>query len=531
MTFLYALDLHEILSLIAEFLDRRDIRSCTKVSKTWYNFFLPFLWRQVVVTQTGPNFSHAHQLIHRIQRLDLRSSPVQSSVPTQGFSHLTALKISGLDHREHNHNNNWPQLTSILLNLGPTNTLQSFDLCDSSASPDFWTALSQCPRLASLTLTRSTVPAPAFSAFWDTCAALEAIHVESVEICSGGMPLPKLPRRNNSGAFLRLKHLTHTYVHLCPKRSEHQDQDHDQAQDVEDPVIFPWTFAPHLETLCLVDWSHRSAPTFSLSHMVEDIRLAQEAAAAGRHYYFKHSNGLIPFSNLHTLAIHSQRCRDRYIAFLIDTIDILHRITLEFSGPALQTFCALGRHKRHLTEVDVRFCDVDSVQVLTLLASCEKLEVLAATEIRVQDVVYCRKPWVCLGLKKLRVDIVVDTASSSSSSSSSSSGAEITNAAQAVFGCIGQLVQLESLDISGGMMSDQQWQMHLKVDIGLGRLQGLKELRHLRARGSMFDEMSVADAEWMVHHWPQLETFQICNTDAYLASSVVGMVFVLAGVW
>ncbi|KAG0016817.1 hypothetical protein BGZ81_011029 [Podila clonocystis] len=448
MTFLYALDLHEILTLIAEYLDRRDILSCTKVSKTWYNVFLPFLWRHVVVTQTGPSFSHAHQLIHRIQRLELRSSPVRSSVPTQGFSHLTTLKISGLDHREHIHNSNWPQLTSILLNLGPTNTLHSFELCDSSASPYFWTALSQCPQLVSLTLTRSTVPASAFTAFWNTCAALESIHVESVEICSGGMPLPKPPRRSSSGAFLRLKHLTHTYVHLSPKHSEQQIQDQDQAQNVEDLAIFPWIFAPHLETLCLVDWSHRSAPTFSLSHMVEDIRLAQEAAAAGRDHYFKHSNGeeqptqqlsapcyygLIPFSNLHTLAIHSQRCRDRYIAFLIDTIDILHKITLAFSGPALQTFCALGRHKRHLTEVDVRFCDVDSVQVLTLLASCEKLEVLAATEIRAQDVVQCRKPWVCLGLKKLRVDIVVDTASSSSSSSS---GAEITYAAQAVFKCI-----------------------------------------------------------------------------------------------
>ncbi|KAF9280836.1 hypothetical protein BGZ74_002514, partial [Mortierella antarctica] len=431
MTFLYALDLYEILILIAEHLDRCDILSCTKVSKSWYTFFLPFLWQKVVVTQTGPNFSHVHRLTHRILHLELQLSPVQSSVPTRGFSHLTTLKISGLDLPEQHHCNNWPLLTSILLNLGPTNSLQSLELRDSSASPAFWTALSQCPRLSSLTLARSTVPAPGFAAFWDTCAALESIHVDSVKICSGGMPLPKAPRSSRNGAYLRLKHLTHSYVRQCPKLLEQQDQEQGQGQtqDVESPEIFHWIFAPHLETLTLIDSLQRSAPTFSISRMVEDIQLAREAAAAGRNYYLDRNGeeqqdqqqqqqqqqqsssnchyGLIPFCKLRSLAIHSHRCSDGDIAFLINTIEALQRITLQFPGPALQTFCALGRHKHHLTEVDLRSWDVDSAQVLTLLTSCEKLEALAATEIRAQDVVECPTPWACLGLKRLMVGLVV----------------------------------------------------------------------------------------------------------------------------
>src|ERR1700744_3806741 len=103
MTFLYALDLHEILILIAEHLDRSDILSCTKVSKTFYASFLPFLWRKVVVTQEGPSFSQAQHLLHKIHHLELQSSPTSSSVPTRGFIHLTTFKISGLDNPKNHH--------------------------------------------------------------------------------------------------------------------------------------------------------------------------------------------------------------------------------------------------------------------------------------------------------------------------------------------------------------------------------------------------------------------------------------------
>ncbi|KAF9310376.1 hypothetical protein BG003_008630 [Podila horticola] len=281
--------------------------------------------------------------------------------------------------------------------------------------------------------------------------------------------------------------------------------------------------------------------------MVEDIRLAREAAVAGRDYYLNDSSkkdqqhqqqqqqqqtsshgyyGLIPFSNLCAVSIHSHRYLDRDIAFLIDTIEALQRIMLKFPGPVLQTFCALGRHKSHLTEVDTRFCDIDSAQVLTLLSSCEKLEVLAASEILAQDVVKCRSPWACLGLKRLTVDIVVDT----SSLLSPSSGAEMASAARAVFERLGQLVQLESLDIAGGITSYHTWQMHLRVHMGLGQLRGLKEMRHLRARGSMFAAMGAADAEWMVQHWPQLETIQMRRIDASRALPEVEWVFLQAGV-
>ncbi|KAF9334358.1 hypothetical protein BG006_002306 [Podila minutissima] len=233
---------------------------------------------------------------------------------------------------------------------------------------------------------------------------MESIHVDTVKICSGGMPLPKAPRSSRSGAFLRLKHLTHSYVRLCPKLSEQQDQEQGQGQtqDVESPEIFPWIFAPHLETLTPIDSLQGSAPTFSISLMVEDLQLAREAAAAGRNYYLDRNGeeqqdhqqqrpssnfhyGLIPFCKLRAVAIHSHRFSDGDIAFLINTIEALQRITLQFPGPALQTFCALGWHKHPLTEVVTRSWDVDSAQVLTLLTSCEKLEALAATEIRAQD--------------------------------------------------------------------------------------------------------------------------------------------------
>ncbi|KAF9388915.1 hypothetical protein CPC16_006163 [Podila verticillata] len=511
MTFLYALDLHEILILIAEHLDRSDILSCTKVSKTFYASFLPFLWQKVVVTQEGPNFSHAQHLLHKIHHLELQSSPTSSSVPTHGFIHLTTFKISGLDNPKNHHDDNWPHLTAILLNLGPNCTLVSFELRHSTASPAFWIALSQC-HLSSLTIAHSVVPATAFSAFWEMCTVLESIHIHDVDFQSGGMPLPK-----NGSRLLRLKHLTHSYIRLSGQSSQEQEQEQEEG------AIFPWIFAPHLETLCLVDGFQRT-PTFDLSRMAEGIRLAQEAAATSRgNDTVKDPSPfetLIPGRKIRSLEIHTNRGHhDRDIAFLINNIKILQSITLEFPGQALQTFCALGRHRKTLTKIHTRFCGVDSVEVLTLLAGCDQLQILAAAAIHSRDMPWSQ-PWVCLGLKQLSVVIVVDAVPSDES---------YVCAARGVFERLGRLVQLEFLDLSGGDPSKEA-RIPLKVGMGLGQLQELKELQHLRLQGAMFAEMAVADAAWMVQHWPRLKTVQVRQIDAGKPAPEVEKVFADAGV-
>lgn len=508
MTFLYALDLHEILVLIAEHLDRSDVLSCTKVSKTFYASFLPFLWQKVVVTEAGPNFSHAQHLLHKIRHLELQSSPTSSSVPTHGFTHITTFKISGLDNPKNLHNDNWPRLTSILLHLGPNCALRSFELRHSTASPAFWIALSQC-QLSSLTIAHSVVPATAFSAFWDTCSVLESIHVHDIEVQSGGMPLPK-----DGSRFLHLKHLTHSYIRLCDQSSQEQE---------EGAAIFPWIFAPHLKTLCLVDGFQR-VPTFDLSRMVEGIRLAQEAAATSRNNDTAKDTSpfetVIPGRKLRSLEIHTNRgSHDRDIALLINNIKILQSITLEFPGQGLQTFCALGRHRRTLIKIDTRFCGVDSVEVLTLLAGCDQLQVLAAAAIHSRDVFWSR-PWVCLALKRLTINIVVDSVPSDEKDAC---------AARGVFERLGRLVQLEFLDLSGGDLFEES-RIPLKVNMGLGQLQELKELRHLCLHESMFAEIAVEDAAWMVQHWPKLKTVQVRKIDASKPVTEVEKVFADAGV-
>ncbi|KAF9168061.1 hypothetical protein BGX21_008771 [Mortierella sp. AD011] len=62
MTSIDPLDLPEILSAVAAYLERNDVLRCIRVSVTWYKLLLPILWKDITITVSPAAYPKLHSL-------------------------------------------------------------------------------------------------------------------------------------------------------------------------------------------------------------------------------------------------------------------------------------------------------------------------------------------------------------------------------------------------------------------------------------------------------------------------------------
>ncbi|KAG0297823.1 hypothetical protein BGZ97_004219 [Linnemannia gamsii] len=185
--------------------------------------------------------------------------------------------------------------------------------------------------------------------------------------------------------------------------------------------------------------------------------------------------------------------------------------------PPLQVFRLPSRHlselsfdqlqRRHfatLRVLDMNGCgEFTGDMVLSVLSGCPFLEDFSASYFTASGLSKrdpSRRAWVCLGLRRLKVFIAGDW--------------KHPEVDQLVFEQLSKLVQLEELDLGddplrdldGNLRKELRYQggLQLRLDSGLDRLAGLKNLYAVEFRGTV-QTIRVEEIEWMLESWPQLE--------------------------
>ncbi|KAG0259762.1 hypothetical protein BG011_002373 [Mortierella polycephala] len=141
--------------------------------------------------------------------------------------------------------------------------------------------------------------------------------------------------------------------------------------------------------------------------------------------------------------------------------------------------------------------------------------------------------WTCLGMRELcltlgrgmslesGVDGTFRALTAGSKEAQAMSREFLAEAAEAVYGQIGQLTQLEVLSLGCDMSEEAavdsvefEWDLTLTNGY-LMQFRRLKRLRHLELRTDFWSRMGQREVEWMYETWPKLEqvTFMRTSTD------------------
>ncbi|KAK3823472.1 MAG: hypothetical protein J3Q66DRAFT_425430 [Benniella sp.] len=144
--------------------------------------------------------------------------------------------------------------------------------------------------------------------------------------------------------------------------------------------------------------------------------------------------------------------------------------------------------------------------VQEVLESCPLLEHLTANVISAHDIIN-GKPWVCLGLKELKV--IIDMGFGRTRRDRGLKRPKITESEQslcsAVFEQLGRLDQLRVLDLRchyWPVEMEDYFPLPLELRLGLGQLSRLKDIEVIGFHGSQ--DIRMTDVEWMLQQWPYL---------------------------
>ncbi|KAG0020894.1 hypothetical protein BGZ82_011476 [Podila clonocystis] len=365
------------------------------------------------LSSSSPDFDdpYTQNLLRHVRHLHVRSRLIDWHFPTIGFSRLTSLTISIV---EDGYNGNmWASLIEIVQNLTNqiVNPLSSIELHIQAGPVELWTALSNC-LLKSLTLKdilstyscfqRSGRSAPQSSRF------IFAIQEHGQTATPAEIKFRK--------RFFCLKHLIMegTSALLWRRMSGRS--------------ALPWIRAPNLETVSLTGYEalHKS----ELENWVLDIDFAKQAADSGYDIEYEYYNayeapdnkgdgldedqedleieqysGVIPGAK-----IHSYECRyppqdyGGTMSVVIENMDSVQKMAVNRLKNAPRGLHSLTAHLETLVELDLWQCYLPSTTVVRFLEECLRLQAFVGDAL-MSDVVRKSRPWACVGMKKVKIEI------------------------------------------------------------------------------------------------------------------------------
>ncbi|KAG9068328.1 hypothetical protein KI688_010594 [Linnemannia hyalina] len=215
-----------------------------------------------------------------------------------------------------------------------------------------------------------------------------------------------------------------------------------------------------------------------------------------------------------------QESEEDFAAVVLIHLPPLKRLTI-LMGP-IGPVCFGILQERHLDSLQTLSLagagTITSRMALDILLQFSHLVVFEAYHIDLRDFRSTPQPWVCQGLKRLRVTFESDP---------SDPGVDTLLLEQ-----LSKLVHLEELyathclshfgPITGpeATIPSLSW----KLDSGLGRLSVLTRLRVFMCKRSGRD-LEVEDIEWMMDHWPSLETLTGCfSLDSTVQKNLMALI-------
>jgi len=441
-----SLNIPEITSKVASYLEGKDLASCVSVSKGWHDVFLPHRWRVIRVglmkengfpVHIGPDRDHIYHHRHLIQDLSLIGETAW--LHNCQYPNLRRLMLDAFDTMTVSKQNPMDCINGALFFV-------DLELKGVDVLPGFWETLSGHSHIRNLALSNALINTADTPGFWKTCMRLESLRIHDLYLEDGILP--------GNMTFERMRKLDMNGIDLT----------YDEYQ--RDLILQ----SPRLKSLA---WKINSMLGFD-----EPARNSQWP----------------PIRKLDL-----ECCtEDMSWAFILNrvrnapgNIDDLRLFGCELGTEASR---ALSTHFSTLVRVDLGGYWISSCTPLDLLCYCPRLEVLKAQDVTTKDITE-RGPWVCQQLRELRICLRFH---------SSDQGLQ-----QLVFERISTLVQLEKLTAAHPYTSSHYDGLEFRLDCGLGQLATLQQLSDItfggRRMGKAFPQLGMEEVAWMVDNWKKLK--------------------------
>lgn len=150
----------------------------------------------------------------------------------------------------------------------------------------------------------------------------------------------------------------------------------------------------------------------------------------------------------------------------------------------MQALAPLEQHVETLVELDVRECNLTSKRLVMFLEQCPRLQVFVADKV---DAVVAAKSrlWAYYSsMRQLQLEFYLGEPSFLP---------ELDEALEHLLEKLGGFARLERFYMP------EYWHRY-----GLGRLQILTKVKDVQFTSASLELLTVADAKWMVEHWPEL---------------------------
>ncbi|KAG0341408.1 hypothetical protein BG000_009212 [Podila horticola] len=382
-----ALNIPEIQALIGEFLDSKSLSICTRVSKSWSGAFSATLYRHVSINfiHRSPSAPVLKRHARQIFSLTL-TLPIDLKYLTINCPNLRALYLHGWQgirlktiprYKTQGHRR------ALALIQRHQQTLRTMSVCllwPIAKSPEFWTAITSCPRLESLLVQDEKMFAYSGDdseqeAFWNACTKVSELTLHDLRFWTA----VNVPAALDFSQVKKLK-LTNT-------EGWHADKQVMWMERCSELRTLEWTLMKDRPPV--VD---NAFTAFAASWPV-----------------LGNASGLTTFAaswpKLSELILSGKEIKDHDLAAVISTADALVKLSVPQTLFGSMAFAALRtHHTQFLRHLDLRDCEsATSMMVQEAMASCPGLEYLQAPLLRAIDVLY-GAPWVCLNLKQLQLE-------------------------------------------------------------------------------------------------------------------------------
>ncbi|KAF9352894.1 hypothetical protein BGX34_011913 [Mortierella sp. NVP85] len=456
------LEIQEIMDLVASYVEIKDATTCIRVSKGWYDSFLPHVWRIVRAGISVDDYGVDHPIGPKRDTIDGHRHLIQE---------LTLVKTIGAFNKYHypnmrrlviDMNESKPHHSRLFMNLTTkAPMLVDLTLTGGYVPSIFWIALSKHPHLKRLSLAHLTFQAEDALRLWRTCMNLESLQMRVVSVERRDRP----PRNMVFDRLRQLKYIGTTWI---------------DGSFFLDIVIQ----SPRLESLELIvyHWIFFDPPT-----AIGDWPCLKKVFIAG----WK---------------------ADTNMDFIFKRVEQGQQNTVGVEGASHsglgtpQASMVFGSNFNSLVDVDLLTTWTTSRSTIPdLLCLCPILERLRAKTVFARSVAE-RGDWVCRHLRDLRIQFVFDE--------------EEQDLQPLMFERLSTLVRLERLTLNYDYSSHRDTYygvLECRLDRGLGRLANLQQLASfwLYTPKSYWrnPHLGMEEVEWILENWKKLETIKGKLTD------------------
>ncbi|KAF9994849.1 hypothetical protein BGZ79_000364 [Entomortierella chlamydospora] len=401
---LLALQLPEIMGLIAKHLPKGTIYNCLQVPRSWHSMFMPYIWRKFLISAYKPHGvplnslrDHAH-LIHELEF----HGPVPTSYYSVECTQLEFLAFSGTrgdwnikkfrgrdwENEKQDRKDIDPIIRLVRTNPG-LKTLVIYGL-DPLPSAKFWEAICRMKKLERFVVCRIAIPSDYTDVFWKAIST----HRSSLRL-----DIEFLDRNDEGDTDISGgESSTETFEESIDPNLDPENKPLLQTTPIvplvnsSSPCRFNFTNLKKLFVFRLHGETHQES-VFESSPLLESIYWKGNCASELPLSRLTTALEAGSLSRLYALELRTILLSDENLCLILTSINQLTKLVVPDSGLEDKSMDMLTKHFATVKELNMSSCrQVCSWMIQAILSSFPMLESFTADKISVDDIM-AGNPW------------------------------------------------------------------------------------------------------------------------------------------